>query len=390
MSWKTGFLESAGPGLIPGITISKWVSILRKANFRVGWRHWPRAAMISGASVLNSIGARVEKLIFERKIRKQPVAPPVFILGCWRSGTTFLQNMLSQDARFGFPNLYQTLFPAHFLYTERILARLFDLLVPQTRPQDNVKLAMNQPSEEEIAMCAFEAMSHLIGDTMTMTANREYESYITLDQLSNSELQQWKKSYSYFIRKLSVRHQKPLMLKSPAHTGRISKLLELFPEAKFITLHRHPHDVFRSGISWLKNTRRYWGLQSSTNEDIADLFARNYGLVMNSYFDSRHLIASNRLVEISYEELEQDPLAQLERVYSEIDLPSFSESKPHFQDYLDGLKNYSKNRFHTLPDNHQEQIWRSCPRVFSEWGYESLREKDQQADNENGNRKQAA
>ena len=48
------------------------------------------------------------------------------------------------------------------------------------------------------------------------------------------------------MRKLTFKYGRPLVLKSPPHTARIRLLLEMFPEARFVHIHRHPYQVFRS------------------------------------------------------------------------------------------------------------------------------------------------
>lgn len=40
-----------------------------------------------------------------------------------------------------------------------------------------------------------------------------------------------------------------LLIKSPVHTARVKLLLELFPDAQFIYIHRHPFDVFKSAVN---------------------------------------------------------------------------------------------------------------------------------------------
>lgn len=37
--------------------------------------------------------------------------------------------------------------------------------------------------------------------------------------------------------------RKPLLIKSPVHTARIDLLVQLFPKARFIYLHRHPYEA---------------------------------------------------------------------------------------------------------------------------------------------------
>jgi hypothetical protein len=36
---------------------------------------------------------------------------------------------------------------------------------------------------------------------------------------------------------------KPLLIKSPVHTGRVKLLLQMFPRARFLYIHRHPMEA---------------------------------------------------------------------------------------------------------------------------------------------------
>ena len=193
----------------------------------------------------------------------------------------------------------------------------------------------------------------------------------SLDELSDTEREKWKSELGYYIRKLSLKYNKPLMLKSPAHTARIELLLDLFPDAKFINIHRHPYSVVRSGISWLKKTRVFWSLQKSDNTDVVDVFLRNYQTVVDSYFEQRHLIPENRLIEIGHEELENSPIRQLSRIYKTLELPCFASVEGKFEDYLASVRNYKKNEFKPLPEALQERIVKACPDAFDLWGYET-------------------
>ena len=50
---------------------------------------------------------------YEKRLASQPLEhDPVFILGHWRSGTTFVHNVFSCDKHFGYNTTYQTVFAA--------------------------------------------------------------------------------------------------------------------------------------------------------------------------------------------------------------------------------------------------------------------------------------
>ena len=57
-------------------------------------------------------GAFLQFLFYNRRISKTVITkPPVFILGHYRSGTTYLQKLMAADSRFGFINGYDIICP---------------------------------------------------------------------------------------------------------------------------------------------------------------------------------------------------------------------------------------------------------------------------------------
>src|SRR5437879_2949234 len=54
----------------------------------------------------------LEHLRFDRAVNNLNIdEPPVFILGHWRSGTTYLHNLMCEDAQMGYVTTYQGIFP---------------------------------------------------------------------------------------------------------------------------------------------------------------------------------------------------------------------------------------------------------------------------------------
>src|SRR5262249_20681564 len=153
--------------------------------------------------------------------------------------------LLAQDNRFAYPTFYETLYPHTFLCTEKTTAWLLDRIMPRTRPQDNVAMGVRVPQEDELALCSLMGCSLLLSLAWPRHASF-YDRYLTLRELSEEELNQWKSALAWFVRKLAFHHGRPLVLKSPGHTCRIRLLLEMFPGAKFVHIHRHPYAVFQS------------------------------------------------------------------------------------------------------------------------------------------------
>ena len=85
-----------------------------------------------------------------------PIKPlehdPVFILGHWRSGTTFVHNVFSCDKHFGYNTTYQTVFPHLMMWGQPFFKKNMSWLMPDKRPTDNMELAVDLPQEEEFAL----------------------------------------------------------------------------------------------------------------------------------------------------------------------------------------------------------------------------------------------
>ncbi|MBC8355082.1 MAG: sulfotransferase [Planctomycetes bacterium] len=64
------------------------------------------------------------------------------------------------------------------------------------------------------------------------------------------------------FKKLTFKYDKPLVVKSPTHTGHVRLLLEMFPEAKFVHIHRNPFEVFSSTLKMLATASPWFRLHS--------------------------------------------------------------------------------------------------------------------------------
>ena len=77
---------------------------------------------------------------------------PLFILGHWRSGTTFVHNIFACDKHFGYTTTYQTVFPHLMLWGQPFFKKNMAFLMPDKRPTDNMELKVDLPQEEEFAL----------------------------------------------------------------------------------------------------------------------------------------------------------------------------------------------------------------------------------------------
>ncbi|MDJ0614352.1 MAG: sulfotransferase [Rhizobiaceae bacterium] len=362
---------SLGHNYLTGITFGKWLRLLAENNMAISPTYFHRAAFITCASLVNSGFAAIEKLRFERKIQKVNISdPPLFILGHWRSGTTLLHDLLAQDVeQFQFPNTYQVVNPLTFLTTENLMTRLFPGLVPPRRPMDNMALSFQSPQEDEFAPLLMTLKSLYLG-TSFPKRTAEYEKYLTFHYAEAREVDEWCDAFVYFCKKLSLQSDRSLLIKSPPHTARVRWLLRMFPDAKFIHIHRDPYRVFQSQRHFFDTAGWYTYLQRPNLETLDDEILQRYVTMYDAYFEDRKLIPDDRFHEIRFDDLEADTVQEIEKTYAALSLDGFPEFKPSLERYVSSLKNYKKNTFHSLDEESRLRVSECWSRSFERWGYD--------------------
>ncbi len=310
---------------------------------------------------------RYENAVYGPRVRKTEVRSPVFILGHWRSGTTYLYNLFAADPRFAYPNLYQVVFPHTFLCSERTGARLLGLLVPKRRLGDDMGQHLAMAAEDEFALCAATLRSPYLSWSFPRRAEH-YDRYLTLRNVPESEVAEWKEGLKLFLQKLTWKHRRPLVLKSPTHTCRIRLLLELFPDARFVHVHRNPYVVFLSTRHRREVVAEYFRLQRPVDAS-DEMFIRRYAEMYDRFFAERPLIPAGRYHEIAFEDLVRDPVGQLREIYLKLDLPDFGEVETRVRQYVASLSGYRTHEYPELPAALRSRIGSAWRRSFEEWGY---------------------
>jgi hypothetical protein len=360
-------LKSFGPGLVGGITFGRWWQLLRDNRFGIAARGFPRALSITCHSMLNTCFAWYENLRYGAEVADVTVLPPLFVLGHWRNGTTHLHNLFCIDDRFAFPNNYQVLCPSIFLSTEALGSRLMAWMLSRRRPMDNIEWTPRSPQEDEFAMCVCVLKSPYLGWVFTRRRHI-YDRYLTFQDVPDQEIADWQRAFVFFLKKLTWRYRRPLVLKSPPHTARIKLLLDLFPQAKFVHIHRNPYAVFTS-FRWTMQVNLKFHCLQCEPADLDGWIIRQYERMYESFFAERQLIPSGNFHEIGFESLEKDPNGELRRAYEALALPKFCNVEPELDRYLASIAGYRKNRFAELPEDARRRIATSWRRCFDEWGY---------------------
>jgi hypothetical protein len=356
---------------ITGMDLKTLGEVLWRKRGRVYWRYLPRLAFLTVTAAFNSYVALFEKAMNGEKIAAAELtAPPIFIIGYWRSGTTHLHNLLSCDPSFTCPTAYQVMFPHHFVYSQPWGTKLMDALAPSQRPMDNVAFHVTTPHEEEIALAGLTGVSPYLRFLFPADA---HDPYAALDpaQLPPEALARWQEAFLLFMKKLSFSKGKRIVLKSPPHLGRLPLLLKMFPGAKFIHITRNPYEVY---LSFEKNWRRGHALSHLQQPDyqvIDELILSWYEELFALFERDRRLIPPGDLHELRFEDLVKSPRECLSRLYQELSLPNFEPFWSEASAYLDSIADYQKSRY-TLTEEVRDRVNRRWGFFFQRYGYPLL------------------
>ena len=166
-----------------------------------------------------------------------------------------------------------------------------------------------------------------------------------------------------------------LLLKSPVHTARIRLILSLFPSAKFIYIHRNPVEVIESAVHMANTYYWYSALQVPDDHSTSHFILDQFSLLTRTYLRDRALIPKGNLVEVSFKNLESDPVSTLRAVYASLGLGETDfdvQMRPRLEEYIasNNLENFRKNAHVPLDQSVVEQVRALCPEAFAAFGYD--------------------
>ncbi|HSH74747.1 MAG TPA: sulfotransferase [Longimicrobiales bacterium] len=278
------------------------------------------------------LSSSVEERLFGDTIRSTPLEkPPLFIVGHYRSGSTLLHKLIAADPQIASVDTYDLLFPTSPRVLKRVTRPLLQaglrlLRVRQSFFHDYV-VRLDDPNELEPLMlslgspwsaywgyfCPNEAERHLHGSFDTGTGS------------------EWRSAYAYFVRRTAWKTGGPrLVIKDPMNTGRLGELVEMFPGARFVHIHRDPRRVVESMWRlWRDTIEPEFSLQRITDERRARIILEHYRTLMSRYERQRTSVPGDALVELRYDDLRADPIGAVKRLYTELDVPGFADAEPY-------------------------------------------------------------
>jgi hypothetical protein len=224
------------------------------------------------------------------------------------------------------------------------MPHLLAYMMPERRPMDNMPAGWDRPQEDEFALCNLGLPSPYLHWAFPNDPRRDDES-LDLQKLPPWERRRWARGLVRFLQHLAVSDPRRLILKSPTHTARVGFLRQLLPGAQFVHIVRNPYVVFPSTLNLWKQLWNIMGLQEPDYHNLTgyvfDLFTRMY----NQFFRDRPQFGPGELCEVRYEDLRQDVVGEMRRVYDQLGLGDFHRVEPKLKGYIAETKDYRTNKF---------------------------------------------
>lgn len=374
--------------ILSGITFPMWAKILRRHGLCIELKYCFRAAFITALSLVNSLLAAIEDAYTPSSLIDSEPLPedPVFIVGHPRTGTTLVHNLLSSDVTsFYYCDTFTAGFPSACIWVDKF-KHMFSGLLDKTRPMDSMPLTFELPGEDELATNVLSGGASYYMPLIFMRQERDFRRYLDFrpDQgaVAGDE-DEWSRAFLFLVRKLAFRErtsrpgamQRRLLLKSPVHTARLPLLRRLFPRARFVYVHRHPFEVFQSAAHMADTTYWFCYLNTPSSAQVTEFILWQFERLWSAYSSAAYGIdggtsgtcLASDVSEVAYEALVNCPLAELERLYTDLDLPF---DRAHFHRQMLGLAAYKPNEHSLLPAHLMDIVHSRWRGYFEKYGYQ--------------------
>lgn len=323
-----------------------------------------------GVSCLLSLLKPIQDRKYKKMLVNKPLEnAPVFILGHWRSGTTFVHNVLSCDKHFGYNTTYQTVFPHLMMWGQPFFKKNMSWLMPDKRPTDNMELAVDLPQEEEFALANMMPYTYYNFWFLPKYMQEYCDKYLLFKDIPKQELKVFEDTFTKLI-KISLWNTggTQFLSKNPPHTGRVKELVKMFPNAKFVYLMRNPYTVFESTRSFFTNTIQPLKLEDISNEEIEKNILSIYTKLYQKYEEDKKFVPEGNLIEIKFEDFEANALEMTEKIYKTLSIPGYEEAKGNIEKYLGKKKGYKKNKY-KYDDRTIRLVEENWAFALRDWGY---------------------
>jgi hypothetical protein len=264
-------------------------------------------------------------------IPAQTISRPLFIIGLPRSGTTLLHGLLAQDPQNRSPLTWEVMYPSppdatnvkqRIAGAEKNLAWL-DRLAPGFKA---IHLAGAELPQECVAIMSHAFMSDEFDTLFNVPSYRSW--------LESADMRPAYACHREFLQHLQFRlPARRWVLKAPAHMLSLGALFDTYPDALIVQTHREPLDVIPSTASLMVVLRSVF----SDHVDPAIIggeVSRFWAEMLGTYMSLRDNHPAGQFFDLNYDEIVQDPLGAVRRLYLHFGDELTPEAEQRMRDFL--------------------------------------------------------
>lgn len=243
----------------------------------------------------------------------EAVTAPVFIVGVPRTGTTLLANLLGLDPRWRALRLWESdaALPPPEAATFRTDPRIA-----------RKKTLLDQQIQAGAMLPHFEGAEDPAEDWFLL--GQDFKTLTMEHPISNQGFNEWYYQHADFVP--AYRHHRRVLqllqsrapgrwlLKLPSHVLNLAALLEVYPDARFITLHRDPLKAVGSYCSLARIGRKSFHSEVDPHQIGAQLLPQlvEHACRLMAFRDAH---PETPFLDLQYQEFKKDPLAVIRCVY---------------------------------------------------------------------------
>ncbi len=276
-------------------------------------------------SLLTNFFLLLDHLFFPG-FRRIKIKNPVFIIGHPRSGTTFIHQLFTQTDEMAAFKAWHILFPAvsQRIFIQPIIRYLIRKNKTEIIPESaGHRIALDKVEEEEMLFIHNRDTQFAIIGTILGFADEDYRDIRFHDlQPRSRRIRSARFLKECFQRQIYYTGKTQIFAQTHFSTHRIQTLMEVFPDAKFIYMHRDPHETLPSPISLTYNTQDIlWGMHRFRKDQLFRFFEYRYraSLELYQYFHMlwhSEKINKRRVMIIPYKRLREDLMGVFDEIVS--------------------------------------------------------------------------
>ena len=246
------------------------------------------------------------------EIAKQEIREPVFIVGLPRSGTTLLHTLLAADPAHRVPLTWEVMSPSPPDAKDR-QQRI------RSANRDLAMLRWLAPTFESVHATGAELPQECVSLISPTFMSDQFDTMYNIPSYRawffRQDLRPAYQFHRRFLQHLQFRRSaERWILKAPAHMFAAPALLSIYPDAKFIQLHRDPIDAVASVSSLVTILRRVFSDDVDPIQIGSDAMVY-WAAALKTFMRVRDQLPAHRICDLHYDSVRRDPISATRSVY---------------------------------------------------------------------------